>query len=195
MQPGGRSLKKLPHLVQEQVAAQAAAGQGWPVRLLFQDEARCGRLSDPKRCWARAGVRPEVDTQIVREYEHAFAAVSPHDGALARLVLPSVPAQARGVCLAAVSLRHPNELSLMVLDGAGWHTAKRLKVPERMQLIPLPSWSPQRNPAEHFWDEVREKWFSNQTFASRAALEAQRVTALATLETDPIRVASRAGFD
>jgi putative transposase len=40
-----------------------------PVRVMFEDEARFGRSSDPRRCWAPAGVRPEVHTQIVREYE------------------------------------------------------------------------------------------------------------------------------
>jgi hypothetical protein len=40
-----------------------------PVRVMFEDEARFGRSSDPRRCWAPAGGRPEVHTQIVREYE------------------------------------------------------------------------------------------------------------------------------
>ena len=75
----------MPEVVGEQIAAQ---GSGLPVRVMFEDEARFGRISDPRRCWAPAGVRPEVNTQVVREYEYAFAAVSPHDGALDTLVLP-----------------------------------------------------------------------------------------------------------
>src|SRR3954447_8270057 len=72
-----RHLKKLPKLVQEQVSEQAAlASQGLPVRVMFQDEARFGRISDPRRCWAPPGVRPEVKGQVVREYEYALAAVS-----------------------------------------------------------------------------------------------------------------------
>jgi hypothetical protein len=43
------------------------AGQGRPVRRLFEEEARCGRMSEPRRCWAPAGVRPTVAAQIVRE--------------------------------------------------------------------------------------------------------------------------------
>jgi hypothetical protein len=110
----------LPQLVQEQVGAQALVSPSLPVRLMFEDEARFGRISDPHRCWAPAGVRPEVDTQIVREYEYAFAAVCPHDGALDTLVLPSVSAETMSVFLAEVSQRHPNEWIMMVLDGAGW---------------------------------------------------------------------------
>jgi transposase len=162
---------------------------------MFQDEARFGRISDPRRCWAPAGVRPEVNTQIVREYEYAFAALSPHDGVLDTLVLPGVNAEAMSVFLAEVAQRHADEFILMVLDGAGWHKAKRLQVPANMKLIPLPSWSPQLNPVEHLWDEVREKWFGNRVFASLPAVEDQLVTALQTLEEDRRRVASLSGFD
>ena len=162
---------------------------------MFEDEARFGRISDPRRCWAPAGMRPEVNTQVVREYEYAFAAVSPHDGALDTLVLPWANTDAMGVFLAEVSQRHPDEFILMVLDGAGWHRAKRLQIPSHMRLIPLPAWSPQLNPVEHLWDEVREKWFANRVFASMKALEEQLVAALTTWEADPQTVASLTGFD
>src|SRR5438445_10299977 len=161
---------------------------------MFQDEARFGRISDTRRCWAPAGVRPEVSTQAVREYEYALRAVSPHDGALDTLVLPSVNAEAMSVFLAEVSQRHADEFILMVLDGAGWHRAKRLQVPANMRLIPLPPWSPQLNPVEHLWDEIREKWFANRVFSSMNAVEAQLLTALKISEEDSLRVASLTAF-
>ena len=162
---------------------------------MFEDEARFGRINDPRRCWAPAGVRPEVHTQIVREYEYAFAAVCPHDGTRDTLGLPSVNAEARSVFLAEVSARHAQEFLVMVLDGAGWHRAKRLQIPSNMKLIPLPPWSPQLNPVEHVWDEVREKWFANRVFASMDAVEEQLITALKALEGNMARVASLTGFE
>jgi hypothetical protein len=119
---------------------------------MFEDEARFGRLSEPQRCWAPAGVRPVIPAQIVREYEYAYAAVSPHDGVLDTLVLPKVNTEAMGLFLDEVAQRHADEFIVMVLDGAGWHRAKRLRVPLNLRLVPLPSWSPQLNPAEHVWD-------------------------------------------
>lgn len=162
---------------------------------MFEDEARFGRISDPRRCWAPAGVRPEVHIQVVREYEYAFAAVSPHDGSLDTLVLPAANTETMSVFLAEVSQRHADEFILMVLDGAGWHRAKRLRVPTNMKLISLPAWSPPLNPVEHVWDEVREKWFANRVFDSMAAVEEQLVMALTKLERDPPQVASLTGFD
>lgn len=76
-----------------------------------------------------------------------------------------------------------------------WHRANDLVVPENIRLIPLPSYSPQLNPVEHLWDEIREKWFTNLVFDSLDALEDRLVQALATLERDTHRVQSITGFD
>jgi hypothetical protein len=111
------------------------------------------------------------------------------------LVLPAVNAEAMGMFLAEVSQRHADEFILMVLDGAGWHRAKRLQVPENRRLISLPAWSPQLNPAEQVWDEVREKCFANRRFESMDQLEKQLLARLASLEADAPRMASLTGFD
>jgi DDE superfamily endonuclease len=124
-----------------------------------------------------------------------LAASSPHAGALDSLVLPAVPAEARSVFLAEVSQPHPGELILMVLDGAGWHKAKRRQVPAPMRLVFLPPGSPQLNPVEHLWEEGREKGFANRVFDSMNAVEEQLITALQTWEEDSSRVASLTGFE
>ena len=131
---------------------------------MFQDESRFGRINDPRRCWVPPGIRPESYAQLVREYMYVYAVVSPHDGVLDSLILPEVNAQAMSIFLEEVSNRHPEDFIIMVLDGAGWHRAKALKVPSNMKLIPLPPYSPQLYPLENIWEEIREKWFSNQVF-------------------------------
>ena len=187
-----RLLKKLPEIVEQEVARQAPER---PIRLMFQDEARFGRINDPRRCWAPKGLRPEVGMQIVREYTYAFGAASPHDGVLDTLVLPVVTAEAMSIFLAEVARRHPEEFIVMFLDGAGWHRAHNLVIPENMRLEALPPSSPQLNPMEHIWDEVREKWFTNQVFDSLDGVEDRLVEALAALERDQKLVASTTGFD
>lgn len=54
----------------------------WPIRLMFQYEARFGRLSDPHSFWAPAPQRPMVNRAIIREFKYEYAVVSPWDGAL-----------------------------------------------------------------------------------------------------------------
>jgi transposase len=183
-------------VVVDEVARQAAAAEaGRPVRLMFQDEARFGRCQDPRRCWAPPGVRPRVASQFVRESTYAYAALSPHDGAMVSLVLPVARADAMTLFLAEVARRHPDERVVLVLDRAGWHGANDLVVPASIRLVPLPARSPELNPVEHLWEEVREKWFANRAFATLDAAEDQLVDALRALEGDAPRVARLAGFD
>ena len=193
MPPPRRSLKKLCREVELEVSKQVQEGR--QVRLMFQDEARFGRINDPRRCWAPPGVRPEVGMQIVREYTYAFGAVSPHDGALVSLILPVVTAEAMSIFLAEVAQRHPEDSILMVLDGAGWHRASTLVVPENMRLLPLPPYSPQLNPTEHIWDEVREKWFANTVFDALDGVEDRLEESLVYLEQNKSLIASITGFD
>ena len=168
---------------------------GKTVRVMFQDEARFGRISDPRNCWAPAGIRPNVPLQTVREYIYAFTAVSPHDGVMDSLILPEVNTEAMSIFLAEISSRHPDDLILMFLDGAGWHQARDLEIPENIRLLLLPPYCPQCNPSEHIWDEVREKWFANCVFENLDGVENTLFDALVILESDPSRVRSLTGFD
>ncbi len=59
----------------------------------------------------------------------------------------------------------------MALDGAGWHRSGSLAVPGNMRLLPLPPYSPELNPVENIWEELREKFIGNSVFDSMAALE------------------------
>jgi transposase len=110
-------------------------------------------------------------------------------------VLPQGNADTLGTFLAEGAQRPAEEILPRGLDGAGRHRAKRLPVPEHRPLLFWPPWSPQPNPAEQVWDEVREKRFANRRFVSRDQLESQLVTGLATWEADAPRVASLTGFD
>lgn len=110
------------------------------------------------------------------------------------LILPEVNAEAMSIFLEELARRHPHEAILLVLDGAGWHRAKELRVPENISLLPLPPYSAELNPVEHIWDELREKWFQNVVFNSIEAVEDRLVEALVTLEKDNTRVFNLTSF-
>lgn len=175
--------------------AVAAGHPQHPLRLLFEDEARFGRMSDPVRCWAPAGCRPEVPTHRVREYTHVFGSVCPHDGEFISLILPHADTDAMSLYLAAVSRRHPNEHILMFLDRAGWHQAQALVVPPNLTLDWLPPYRPQCNPQELVWREVRRKPFGNHDYDSMNAVENALVRRLQQLESAPAQIQSLTGFD
>lgn len=74
---------------------------------MFQDEARFGRISDCRYCWAPYPLRPTVKAMLTHQYVYAYAAVSPMDGSVDSLVLPAVNGACMALFLAEVARRHP----------------------------------------------------------------------------------------
>jgi hypothetical protein len=168
---------------------QAWPGHG-PLRLMFQDEARFGRISDTRRCWCPKPVRPLCQAMVTQEYTYAYAAVSVADGDLDTLILPHVNGDCMQLFLDEVATRHPQDRIVMVLDGAGWHQSQARTPATNLRLLPLPPYSPELNPVEHLWDDLREKAFYNRIFDSIDALELHLESSLRALELDHPRVRS-----
>ena len=131
-----------------------------------------------------------VKKMLSRQYIYAFGAVSPQDGSLDTLALPQVDTPCMQLFLDEVAIRHPGDNIVMVLDGAGWHTSNELRAPANMRLWFLPPYSPELNPVEHLWAELREKHFHNRVFDSLDAVEGHLVGALHEFEFDPPRIRS-----
>lgn len=162
---------------------------------MFQDEARFGRISQCRRCWQKKPMRPMVKSMHVREYLYAFGAVSPVDGRFDALILPHVNGECMQIFLDEISHRYPHENIIMVVDGAGWHKSQLIQLPNNIQLHFLPPYSPELNPQEHLWDELREKHFHNKAFESMEAIEHTLENGLLTLENNPEYVRSITGWN
>jgi transposase len=137
-----------------------------PVRLMFEDEARFGRMSDPRACWAPAPHRPVVNLALIREFRYEYAAVSPWDGCLDYMTADKMNTGNMSVFLSQVSEAHKHEFIVIVLDGASSHKAKDLVVPKNISLVLLPPYSPELNPAEYIWNILRRDYFANRVFDS-----------------------------
>jgi transposase len=174
--------KKLPERLAQ---ARALWPDQGPIKLMFQDEARFGRINDVRRCWAPRPMRPLCQAMLTHEYTYAYAAVDVQTGELDSLILPHVNTHCMQLFLDEVGQRHPNERIVMVPGGAGWHTGGELRAPANMRLLSLPPYAPELNPVEHLWDELREKRFHNRVFDSIDALEDHREIALRDFELDP----------
>jgi len=154
--------KKLPETLATLLKPGRVADR--PVRLMFQDEARFGRMVRPRRCWAPAPLRPVINNGYERQFIYVYGAVSPLEGQLDWRLCREMNTVRMGEFLAQVSQAHPTDLIVMVLDGASSHKAKDLVIPENIRLLALPPYAPELNPQEHVWDELREKEFPNRVF-------------------------------
>ena len=138
------------------------------VRLMFEDEAGFGRINKPKRCWCPKGFRPSVPSHHIREYRYAFGAVEPLTGENFFLAMPYCNTNCTNVFLAELSKQYPEDIILLVCDGAAWHRSKNLVCPDNIQLLSIPPYTPEMNPIEQIWKQLRSMGFRNEIFHSLA---------------------------
>ena len=122
---------------------------------------------------------------MVREYVYVFGAVSPADGRHDSLVLPYADTEAMTIFLREAARRRPRDYILMFMDQAGWQKSGGLKVPKNIELACPPPHSPEPDPQEQVWDELREKHFGNRFFKSMDALTDALVVDLQSVEASP----------
>ena len=133
---------------------------------MFEDEAGFGRINKPKYCWCFKGHRPTVPCHHIREYRYAYGAIEPITGKSFFLVLPYANTDCMNIFLEELSKAHPNDIILLAVDNASWHTSKKLTVPNNIHLISLLPYTPELNPIEQVWKEIRKVGFKNEIFAT-----------------------------
>ena len=131
-----------------------------------------------------------VQNGYEREFTYVYGAVSPLTGQLDWSLSQKMNTTQMNGFLTQVSQAHPEEFIVMVLDGASSHKSKDLVVPENVRLIALPGYSPELNPQEHIWDEVREKSFPNLVLDQMALVVQRLEKGLTDLTEHPERVRS-----
>ena len=108
--------KKLPETLATLLTPEQV--QGRRVRLMFQDEARFGRMVRIRRCWAPTPERPVVANGYEREFVYVYGAVSPVEGELDWMIGRLMNTERMSTFLAQVSAAHECEFMVMVVDGA-----------------------------------------------------------------------------
>ena len=140
----------------EEIAAKVG---GKPIEIWFCDEARVGQKNKITRRWAPRGTRPSAPSDQRTQSAYIFGAICPAEGKAAGLILPRCTTQAMALHLEEISLAvAPGHHALLMLDQAGWHLSPKLKLPDNITLLPLPSKSPELNPVETVWQYMRDNW-------------------------------------
>ena len=138
---------------------------------MFQDESGFGRINKPKYCWCKKGKRPTVPCHHIREYKYAYGAVEPLTGENFFLTLPYCNTDCMNVFLEKLSEEYKEDKILLVCDGASWHKSKGLKIPENIEIIHIPPYTPEMNPIEQIWKQIRAMGFKNECFNSLKDVE------------------------
>ena len=154
---------------------------------MFQDEAGFGRINKPKYCWCEKGFRPSVPCHHIREYRYAYGAIEPLTGGSHFLVLPRCNTECMNIFLENLSGQYPNDVILLCCDGAAWHKTGKLQIPENIELFFIPPYTPEMNPIEQIWKELRKIGFRNESFATLEKVVDRLCDAIRSLTADVIR--------
>lgn len=137
----------------------------------MQDEARVGQKGTLTYVWGEKGTRPRALRDQRYECAYIFGAVCPARGTGAALVMPNANTQAMNMHLAEISTQvAPRAHALVLIDGAGWHTTKALKIPYNISLLRLPPYSPELNPQENVWQYLRQNALANRVYENYEAI-------------------------
>ena len=74
----------------------------------------------------------------------------------------------------------------MVCDGAAWHKAKSLKIPENIRLVFIPPYTPEMNPIEQIWKEIRKRGFKNEVFQTLNNVVQRLCSTINSISAQPI---------
>jgi len=154
---------------------------------MFEDEGGFGRINKPKYCWCFPGLRPSVPCHHIREYRYAYGAVEPLTGESFFLVMPRCNTVCMNIFLRELSNTYPDDQIIFVCDGAGWHKANTLEIPRNIRLVFLPPATPEMNPMEQIWKEIRKRGFKNEIFQTLEKVVVRLCDTICTLSPDIVR--------
>jgi transposase len=141
------------------------------VQVFFQDETRFGQQGSLTRVWAPKGSRPRAVRQTQYSYVYVIGAACPETGQAEAIIAPYLDTAIINQFLEQFSQAlAPDVQAVLVWDGAGYHRAHALKVPDNVTLLSLPAYSPELNPIENLWHYLKSHHWSNRVYADYDAL-------------------------
>ncbi len=175
--------------------AAATAHPDKRLQLWFEDEARVGNKGRICHRWWLKGQRAPGLCQRGYQWAYIFAAVRPATGEDFTLVLPGVDSRLMDLFLSRFAASLSEDVhAVLVLDGAGWHDERALRVPDNITLLALPPYSPELNPVERAWLYLRERFLSLRVLDDTEAIIEACCRAWNALTAEPDRLRSLCAY-
>jgi transposase len=134
------------------------------IKIMHFDEGRFGTMSTVKRKWAEKGSKCEIKVKQGYKSFYTYSSTCSKSGEIFSLLLPEVNTKMMNIYLEELSKRYENNNILLIMDRAGWHKSKDLKVPKNIKIEYLPPYSPELNPVERLWKWLKENTIHNRIF-------------------------------
>ena len=135
------------------------------MEIWFQDEHRIGQQGSLTRIWARKGKRPRAPRQQQFISAYIFGAVCPEKDKGGAVIMPQANTASMQAHIDEIDQQvEKGKHAIIVLDKAGWHTSKNLRIPKNISLVPLPPYSPELNPQEQVGRQMKHNDLANRNF-------------------------------
>ena len=105
------------------------------------------------------GIKPVAEIDYSYEALYLYGAVEPLTGERFFLEFPYLSADCFQVFINQFSDTFSQSLNLVVLDNGRFHQAEVLEIPDNVVLLFLPPYSPELNPIERLWQDIKSKLF------------------------------------
>lgn len=113
------------------------------------------------KIWGKKGKPLIARVQQGFKNFYVYSSVSPNTGESFSLLLPCVNTEIMNIYLEELSKEYKGKKILMIMDQAGWHRSKELKIPENIKIMFLPPYSPELNPVERLWKKTKRDKIHN----------------------------------
>ena len=101
--------------------------------------------------------------------------------------MPYCNTECMNVFLEKLSESYVNDFILLVADGAAWHKSKGLKIPPNIEIFSLPPYTPEMNPIEQIWKEIRKLGFKNEVFSTLTKVVDRLCDTICSLSANTIK--------
>ena len=125
--------------------------------LYVQDESRFGLFTRNGKSLTAKGVKPICNYQNIFKSTYIFGAFSPYNGDNLMMELPNCNGDNFQIFLNELSNKKPEVFKVVILDNGAFYKGKALIIPENIALLFLPPYSPELNPAELVWLNMKRK--------------------------------------
>jgi transposase len=137
---------------------------------------RFGTRTELGKMWTASGCRPTGQQRIGYEYGYLSVALNPVTGDAFTLILPDMRVESFQAFIEGFKEFVTGEVSL-ITDGAAAHRSPRVEVGEAIALQHLPAYSPELNPVERLFKELRQE-LKNRVFNSYEEVEEAVIAAI-----------------
>jgi putative transposase len=151
-------VKAFPTALPTKLTQQLAGNRdGLPVKVFAQDATRLGLQPIIRRRMTACGVQPVVTVWQRFDNFSLFGAVEPMTGDSFFLELPLLNSAMFQRWLDDFAQTFATSCNMLVLDKGAFHPAKGLRWPANVAAVPQPPSSPELNPIERLWRDLKDQ--------------------------------------